>query len=100
MKKQKPTQLTDALNSFLQNTEVGERITEAAVVPEWPERVGPAIAAVTVPLRVNRGILFVGVRSSSWLMELTMMEREIVRRLNLGRERGKISKILFQMLRE
>jgi predicted nucleic acid-binding Zn ribbon protein len=100
MKKKKPTQLTDALKSFLRNTEVGERIEEAAVVPEWAERVGPAIAAVTVPLRVNRGTLFVGVRSSSWLMELKLIEREILGRLNAGRERGKISKISFQMLGE
>jgi len=100
MKRKKPTQLTDALKSFLQNTDVGERIEEASVVPEWAERVGPAIAAVTVPLRVNRGTLFVGVRSSSWLMELSMMEGEIIRRLNADRQRGRISKIRFQMLGE
>ncbi len=91
-------QLADALKSFLTRTEVGQRIEEAAAVPEWAERVGPAIAAVTVPLRVSRGVLLVGVRSSAWLMELTLMEGEIVRRVNAGRARGKISKIRFQML--
>lgn len=93
-----PTQLADALNDFLKASEVGERIQEASVVPEWAERVGPAIAAVTVPLRVNRGTLLVGVRSSAWLMELKLVEAEIVRRLNRDRGRGKISKIRFQML--
>ena len=100
MKQKKPTQLNDALKSYLRNTDVGERIEEASVVPEWAERVGPAIAAVTVPLRVNHGTLFVGVRSSSWLMELSMMEAEIIRRLNADRPRGRISKIRFQMLGE
>ena len=98
MASKKPTQLADALKAFLTKTEVGERIAEAAVVPEWAERVGPAIAAVTVPLRVSRSVLLVGVRSSAWLMELSLMEGEIVRRLNAGRERGKISKIRFQMI--
>jgi predicted nucleic acid-binding Zn ribbon protein len=93
-----PTQLGDALKDYLSGSEIGERIEEAAVVPEWAERVGAAIAAVTVPLRVNRGTLLVGVRSSAWLMELKLMEAEIVRRLNCDRGRGKISKIRFQML--
>jgi predicted nucleic acid-binding Zn ribbon protein len=98
MKRKAPAQLGEALQAFLEQTEVGQRIEEALVVPEWAERVGPAIAAVTVPLRVTRGTLLVGVRSSAWLMELTLMEGEIVSRLNGGRERGKISKIRFQML--
>ena len=99
-KKPQPTAISDALQAFLKKGEVGERIEEAAVVPEWAERVGPAIAAVTVPLRVNRGTLFVGVRSSAWLMELTLMETEILGRLNTGRARGRISKIRFQMLEQ
>jgi len=96
--KKQPTRLGEALQALLTSTAVGERIEEAAVVPEWAERVGPAIAAVTVPLRVSRGVLLVGVRSSAWLMELTLMEAEIALRLNEGRARGKISKIRFQML--
>src|SRR5687768_2377076 len=95
-----PTQLGDALKAYLSGSDVGERIEEAAVVPEWAERVGAAIAAVTVPLRVSRGILQVGVRSSAWLMELNLMEAEIVRRLNRDRGRGKISKIRFLMLEQ
>jgi predicted nucleic acid-binding Zn ribbon protein len=98
VKRKAPAQLGEALQAFLQQTEVGQRIEEALVVPEWAERVGPAIAAVTMPLRVTRGTLLVGVRSSAWLMELTLMEGDIVGRLNRGRERGKISKIRFQML--
>ncbi|MGH7463309.1 MAG: DUF721 domain-containing protein [Longimicrobiales bacterium] len=98
MKPKKPTQLGEALQAFLTGSEVGARIEEATAVPEWAGRVGPAIAAVTVPLRVSRGTLLVGVRSSAWLMELTLMEAEILRRLNAGRAGSKISKIRFQMM--
>ena len=96
----KPIQLAEALKSFLTRSEVGQRIEEASAVPEWAERVGPAIAAVTVPLRVNHGTLFVGVRSSAWLMELTVMEQDILSRLNVDRKRGRIAKIRFQMLEQ
>jgi predicted nucleic acid-binding Zn ribbon protein len=90
-----PTPIGEALQRFLQRSGIAERIEEAAIVPEWPERVGERIAAVTTPLRVDRGVLFVAVRSSPWLMELKLMEREIVGRLNSGRERGRIHAIRF-----
>jgi predicted nucleic acid-binding Zn ribbon protein len=96
-KRSRPVPLRAALDSLLEQTELGARIAEALAVPEWAERVGPAIAAVTVPLRVSRGTLYVGVRSSAWLMELTALEGSILQRLNGSRARGKISRIRFQM---
>jgi predicted nucleic acid-binding Zn ribbon protein len=94
------TMLRDVLANWLERSGVGERLDEAGIVPEWAERVGPAIAAVTIPLRVSHGTLVVTVRSSAWLMELHMMEREIVRRLNDGREKGRIDRIRFLMAGE
>ena len=91
------SRLGEVLAGWLTKSGVGERLDEATIVPEWGERVGPAIAAVTTPLRVSRGTLMVAVQSSAWLMELHMMEREIVRRLNEGREKGQIDRIRFLM---
>ncbi|MCI0434138.1 MAG: DUF721 domain-containing protein [Gemmatimonadetes bacterium] len=91
------TRIGDALAGYLERSGIEERIAEAGIVPEWPERVGPAIAGVTAPLRVAHGTLVVAVRSSAWLMELHMMEREIVKRLNAGRRRGRIERIRFVM---
>lgn len=95
--KKKPARLGDVLKDLLGSTPLGERLAEAAVVPEWEERVGPAIAAVTMPLRVSHGVLLVAVRSSPWLMELRLMEREILERLNRDRPRGRIRGIRFLM---
>jgi predicted nucleic acid-binding Zn ribbon protein len=87
----------DALQKFLRTSGLGERVEEATILPEWDERVGPAIAAVTTPQSVSRGTLVVAVRTSAWLMELKLMEREILGRLNDGRTRGRISRIRFVM---
>ena len=95
--RQKPVKLGDALVKYLQDSGLDERVEEAAILPEWPARVGPAIAAVTTPLRVNNGTLLVAVRTSAWLMELRLMEHRIVRQMNEGRERGRIEKIRFVM---
>jgi predicted nucleic acid-binding Zn ribbon protein len=99
-KKKEPTKLGDALQNYLRDSGLNERVEEATIVPEWAERVGDAIAAVTIPLRVSRGTLLVTVRTSAWLMELRLMERDILRRLNEGRERGRIEHIRFLMAGE
>lgn len=95
-----PKQVRETLQKYLDRSGIGEHIAAATVVPEWAERVGPAIAAVTTPLRVSAGTLIVGVRSSAWMNELKMMEREIISRINTGRRRGRIEKIRFQMSAE
>lgn len=93
----RPEKLSDVLQGFLSGTGMDERLAEAEAVPEWAERVGPAISEVTTPLRVSRGTLVVAVRSSAWLMELQMMERRIRETVNEGRTRGRIQKIRFVM---
>ena len=96
-KRKKPLAVSEALASYLDESGLGERIEAASAVDEWADRVGDKIAAVTEPRGVNNGVLFVGVRSSAWLMELRMMENEIRGRLNEGRDRGRITKIRFVM---
>ncbi|NJD10055.1 MAG: DUF721 domain-containing protein [Gemmatimonadetes bacterium] len=96
--KNRPVKVSDALREYLKGAGLEERLEEAAVLPEWADRVGPAIAAVTEPLRTSAaGVLVVAVRSSAWLSELKLMEREIIRRLNEGRARGRIQRIRFVM---
>jgi predicted nucleic acid-binding Zn ribbon protein len=96
-KRKAPSRLGDELQSYLRESGLDERIEEAAILPEWESRVGIAIAAVTQPVRVSRGALIVAVRTSAWLMELKLMEREILRRLNEGRQKGHIERIRFVM---
>jgi predicted nucleic acid-binding Zn ribbon protein len=91
------TSIGKALAEYIEANGMEERLAEAAIVPDWAERVGPAIAAVTRPVHVTRGTLLVGVRSSAWLLELHMMERQIVRMLNTGREKGRLVRLRFVM---
>ena len=97
MKKNGPRQVREALQKYLEKAGISEKIEAASVVPEWAQLVGEGIAGVTTPLRVNNNVLFVAVRSSAWLSELKLMEREILRRLNDGKTRGRITAIRFVM---
>lgn len=92
-----PMAVHEVLQGYLKSAGLEERIEEASAVPEWAERVGPAIAGVTTPLRVTAGTLVVAVRSSAWLMELKLMEASILAKLNDGRKHGKFMRIRFVM---
>jgi predicted nucleic acid-binding Zn ribbon protein len=96
----KPQAVGDVLARFLDRSGLAPRVEAAAVIPEWAERVGPAIAAVTEPLRVSDGTLVVAVSTSAWLMELNMMKAELMRHLNAGKAAkapGRIEQIIFVM---
>jgi predicted nucleic acid-binding Zn ribbon protein len=92
-----PKKIRETLAKYLEKSGIAEHIDAASVVPEWPTLVGPAIASVTTPLRVSAGTLVVGVRSSAWMNELKLMEREIVRRLNADRLKKRVDSIRFVM---
>src|SRR5262245_66420896 len=58
----------------------GGAITE--IVAEWPDAVGPAIAANAWPARIARdGTLHVSTSSSTWAFELTHLESTLCLRL-------------------
>lgn len=87
----------DVLSRFLNRSGLAAKVEAASVVPEWPNLVGPQIAAVTEPLRVSEGTLFVAVDTSAWIMELNLMKGELMRHLNAGKRAGRIEQIVFVM---
>lgn len=82
------------MQGYLARTGLERRLAQAQVVPEWPQLVGPQIAAVTAPESVAAdGTLFVRVATSAWMTELQLMTPEIMARLNAGRGPGRIKTI-------
>ncbi len=95
-----PARLDAALSAFLEQAGLAQRVSQASVVPEWPALVGETIAAVTEPLFIARdGTLFVAVRTNSWMNELSLMERQLLRTLNERRDRAKVSRIHWRLMR-
>lgn len=90
-----PERVGELLRGFLENQNLQEKILRAQVVEEWAGRVGEIIAGVTHPRYVSGDVLVVEVRSSAWLMELNLMKKEILERLNQGRQEGRIEKLVF-----
>lgn len=99
--KKKPQAIGDLLAGVLQQAGIAERVEQASVVPEWATLVGAQIAAVTEPLAITAdGTLFVAVRTNAWANELSLMEPELLRALNVKPERPPVRKIRYQLKRE
>lgn len=87
----------ELLPTYLRKKGLTAKVEAASVVPEWENLVGPGIAAVTVPVRISEGTLFVQVKTSAWMTELTLMKSELIRRLNAGKREGRIEQLVFVM---
>ena len=77
------------------------RVSQADVIPEWPKLVGPQIAGVTSPKSITAsGTLFVEVTTSAWMMELSLLEPELLRSLNVKADRVPIKRIRWLLARD
>jgi len=92
-----PEHLGRLVEGVLRTRGLADGVERGAAIVEWAEVVGPQIAGVANPVGFDRETLFVEVRSSAWLMELQLMERRILAKLNATRRRGKFERIVFRL---
>ena len=98
--KKRPERLANVLSGLLKTSGLEERVEQARVVPEWPQLVGPQIAAVTEPRSISGdGTLFVLVRTNAWMTELSLLEPELLRSLNRDPNRAPVRKIRWLLRR-
>jgi predicted nucleic acid-binding Zn ribbon protein len=74
---------------------VKKQVERMSVLDLWPELVGEHIAEVTKAKGVAGSTLFVEVRTSAWLMELNIMKREFLSKVNEGLEDAPLERIVF-----
>ncbi len=99
-KKDRPRPIGEAITSFLERSGISRRVEQASVIPEWPELVGPQIAQVTEPLSIARdGTLFVAVKTSAWMNELSLLEPQLLASINAKADRARVARIRWQMMR-
>lgn len=93
----RPQRVGAVLKGLLRDRGLEQAVDRASALAEWEDRVGPEIADAATPTGFDRSTLFVEVRSSAWLMELRMMERQLLARLNEGREDAPYERIVFRL---
>ena len=87
------------IGAVLEERGVAKQVQRASAAVDWPDRMGEAIARVTRVKHVDRTSIVVEVRSSAWLMELSLMKEALLERVNegLGGE-GTIDRIVLTLM--
>ena len=92
-----PRPIGGEIDRVLERLGVAPVVESHAVFREWGERLGSDIARVARPHRIDGETLIVLVRDSSWMTELSLRQREILARLNSGREHSAVKRLLFRL---
>jgi predicted nucleic acid-binding Zn ribbon protein len=90
-----PIKVDSVLSAVLEKHGVKKQVERMSVLDLWPELVGEHIAEVTKAKGVSDSTLFVEVRTSAWLMELNIMKREFLSKVNEGLEDASLERIVF-----
>jgi predicted nucleic acid-binding Zn ribbon protein len=91
----RPVRVDAVLAHVLEKAGVDKQVKRMSLVELWPEVVGEKLAAVTRVKGVDEDALFVEVRSSAWIMELSLMKDRILERVNARLEEAPIGRIVF-----
>ncbi len=70
------------LSRVLEKHGVRRQVQRMSALELWPGIVGEQLAKVTQAKGLDDATLFVEVRSSAWLMELSMMKDDFLERVN------------------
>ena len=90
-----PTRVDAVLAAVLEKHGVKRQVERIGVLDLWPEIVGEQLARVTRVKGLDENALFVEVRSSAWLMELSMMKGAFLKRVNARLGETPIERIVF-----
>jgi predicted nucleic acid-binding Zn ribbon protein len=90
-----PARVDALLREVLEKHGVAKQIQRHGVLELWPEIVGVELAEVTRVKGLDEAALFVEVRSSAWLTELSMMKEAFLERVNERLEGAPIERIVF-----
>lgn len=92
-----PAKVDALLAGILEKHGVREQVRRMEILDLWPEIVGTDLARVTRAKGVEDATLFVEVRSSAWLMELNMMKRDFLERVNERVAEAPFERVVFAL---
>jgi predicted nucleic acid-binding Zn ribbon protein len=82
MRRSKTISLAEAINDYIKEMNLGEKLSEVAVINSWEEIVGRAISSRTTKIFIKDHILYVHLNSSVVRNELLMLRETLREKLN------------------
>jgi predicted nucleic acid-binding Zn ribbon protein len=77
-----PSSASRALGSVLKRHGIAKEVREHRLLLQWDKVVGPRVADRTLPDRLEKGVLWVRVETSSWMHQLSFMKEDIIAKAN------------------
>jgi predicted nucleic acid-binding Zn ribbon protein len=82
VRRSKTISLAEAMQDYIREMNLGDKLREVGVVESWESVVGRAIASRTTRIYIKDGILFVYLKSSIVRNELMMLREALREKLN------------------
>ncbi|MBA2565124.1 MAG: DUF721 domain-containing protein [Gemmatimonadetes bacterium] len=92
-----PRPLHESLSGILESLGLAPGLEDARLFEDWEALVGPEIARVARPHRLDGSVLVVHVRSSAWMTELSMRRNDILVRVNGPRKCRKVTQLVLRV---
>jgi len=89
--------LGDILSGVIKRLGPKERLSEEDINDAWREAAGAGAAKHSRPVSFKKATIFVNVDRSSWLYELTVNKKEILKKLGESLKGRKIGDIRFRI---
>jgi len=70
------------LEEMLEELGLRQSIENHKPIVCWKEVVGDKVASHTQPIRIKKGVLFVNASSPVWAQELSLIKKELIRKIN------------------
>ena len=87
----------DLVGSVIKNLSGKERLGAEEIAEAWQEAVGTAAAKHSIPVSFKKASLVVNVENSSWLYELTVQKKEIIKTLERELRGKKIKELRLRI---
>ena len=82
MRRSKTISIAEAVNDYIREMNLGEKLSEVGVINSWEETVGKAISSRTTKIYIKDHVLYVHLNSSVVRNELLMLREALREKLN------------------
>lgn len=82
LRKTEPVTLSEAINRWIEENRLGDKLGQTEIKDLWPVWMGPAVARYTRRIRIENKILKIEVTSAPLRQQLSMSRSQIVRMVN------------------
>lgn len=96
MRRSKTISIAEAINDYINEMNLGEKLSEAGVLNFWEEAVGKAISSRTTKIYIKDHKLYVHLSSSVVRNELLMLKEALKDKLNKQAGREVIKEVVLR----